>query len=205
MDSGHPEQVRKLSPPKPGAWHASHTSTRNHASLTASSVGLVCLGPARDTTSHRGTPAQIALAPALASTASPERVDDGCSSPPCMRLRCPRLAWLLALGLLAWQTGCGPAAPGDPSNIGPSANVGGPPPPSSTSANSGDTPVGLMWMATELDSQDDGTRRRALEPGAIDPLVLAYKEKDEQVLTRAMELIDQEDEAVEEDGKPGEE
>lgn len=76
---------------------------------------------------------------------------------------------------------------------------------SSKTADPGDPPVGLMWMATELDSQDDGTRRRALEPGAIDPLILAYKEKDDQVRARAMELIDQEDEAGEEGEKPSEE
>ena len=37
------------------------------------------------------------------------------------------LAWLLTLGLLAGQTGCGPATPGDPLNVGPRASMGGPP------------------------------------------------------------------------------
>jgi len=54
------------------------------------------------------------------------------------------------------------------------------------------------WMAKELDSPDVGTRLRALEkwvqtapPGAIDPLILAYENKDERVRARAMELIEQ--------------
>lgn len=183
----------------------SHTSTPNRASLTASSVGPVRLGPAPDTASHSGILAQIVLALAPASAMSPERVNDWCSSQPCTRRRYPCLAWLLALGLFAWQSGCGPAAPGDPSNNVPSANVDLPPLPSSTSVDSGGTPVGLMWMATELDSQDVETQRRALEPGALDPLILAYKEKDEQVWTRAMELIDQEDEDGQDEEEPGEE
>jgi hypothetical protein len=54
------------------------------------------------------------------------------------------------------------------------------------------------WMAKELDSPDAGVRIRALEtwvqsapPGAIDPLILAYEDKDERVRARAMELIEQ--------------
>lgn len=54
------------------------------------------------------------------------------------------------------------------------------------------------WMAKELDSPDIGVRLRALEtwaqsapPGAVDPLILAYKDKDERVRARAMELIEQ--------------
>ncbi len=54
------------------------------------------------------------------------------------------------------------------------------------------------WMAKELDSPDVGTRLRALEtwaqsapPGAVDPLILAYEDKDERVRARAMELIEQ--------------
>ena len=54
------------------------------------------------------------------------------------------------------------------------------------------------WMAKELDSPDVGARLRALEtwaqsapPGAIDPLILAYEDKDERVRARAMELIEQ--------------
>jgi hypothetical protein len=53
-------------------------------------------------------------------------------------------------------------------------------------------------MAKELDSPDVGTRLRALEtwaqsapPGAVDPLILAYEDKDERVRARAMELIEQ--------------
>ena len=53
-------------------------------------------------------------------------------------------------------------------------------------------------MAKELDSPDAGVRIRALEtwvqsapPGSIDPLILAYEDKDERVRARAMELIEQ--------------
>jgi hypothetical protein len=54
------------------------------------------------------------------------------------------------------------------------------------------------WMAKELNSPDVGARIRALEtwvqsapPGSIDPLILAYEDKDERVRARAMELIEQ--------------
>jgi hypothetical protein len=53
-------------------------------------------------------------------------------------------------------------------------------------------------MAKELDSPDVATRIRALEmwaqsapPGSVDPLILAYEDKDERVRARAMELIEQ--------------
>ena len=55
------------------------------------------------------------------------------------------------------------------------------------------------WIANELDSPDVGTRLRALEkwvqtapPGAIDPLILAYENKDERVRARALELMEEE-------------
>jgi hypothetical protein len=54
------------------------------------------------------------------------------------------------------------------------------------------------WMAKDLDSPDVGTRIRALEtwaqsapPGSVDPLILAFDDKDERVRARAMELIEQ--------------
>lgn len=54
------------------------------------------------------------------------------------------------------------------------------------------------WIAKELTSPDAGTRIHALETwaqsapaGAIDPLILAYEDKDERVRARAMELIEQ--------------
>ncbi|MDN5941426.1 MAG: hypothetical protein L0H94_06055 [Nitrospira sp.] len=50
--------------PRPALGVPSHTSTPNHASLTASSVGRVRLGSAPDTASHRDILAQIALAAA---------------------------------------------------------------------------------------------------------------------------------------------
>jgi hypothetical protein len=70
-----------------------------------------------------------------------------------------------------------------------------------SSTKSTDTLAPLVvpaWIAKELTSPDAGTRIRALEtwaqsapPGAIDPLILAYEDKDERVRTRAMELIEQ--------------
>lgn len=54
------------------------------------------------------------------------------------------------------------------------------------------------WMAKELDSPDVATRLHALEtwaqsapPGSVDPLILAFENKDERVRARAMELIEQ--------------
>ena len=70
--------------------------------------------------------------------------------------------------------------------------------PSSKPAESLDSLVVPAWMVKELNSPDVGTRLRALEnwvqsapPGAIDPLILAYEDKDERVRARAMELIEQ--------------
>jgi hypothetical protein len=72
------------------------------------------------------------------------------------------------------------------------------PVPPSQSTDSVDALVVPAWMAKELDSPDAGIRIRALEtwaqsapPGSIDPLVLAYEDKDERVRARAMELIEQ--------------
>ena len=70
--------------------------------------------------------------------------------------------------------------------------------PSSQPADPVDALVVPAWMAKELDSPDVGTRLRALEtwaqsapPGAVDPLILAYEDKDDRVRARAMELIEQ--------------
>ena len=72
------------------------------------------------------------------------------------------------------------------------------PVPSSQPADSVDSLVVPAWMAKELDSPDAGVRIRALEtwvqsapPGSVDPLILAYEDKDERVRARAMELIEQ--------------
>ena len=72
------------------------------------------------------------------------------------------------------------------------------PVPSSKLTNPVDALIVPAWMAKELDSPDVGTRIRALEtwvqsapPGAVDPLILAYEDKDERVRARAMELIEQ--------------
>ena len=73
------------------------------------------------------------------------------------------------------------------------------PVPSVKPADSVETLVVPAWMAKELESPDIGTRLRALDtwvqsapPGSIDPLILAYENKDERVRARAMELIEQE-------------
>ena len=69
---------------------------------------------------------------------------------------------------------------------------------SSQPPDSVDALVVPAWIAKELDSPDAGARIRALEtwvqsapPGSIDPLILAFEDKDERVRARAMELIEQ--------------
>lgn len=64
-------------------------------------------------------------------------------------------------------------------------------------SNPADSPEPLV-VPTWIDSPDVGTRLRALEiwaesapPGSVDPLTLAYEDKDERVRARAMELIEQ--------------
>ena len=54
------------------------------------------------------------------------------------------------------------------------------------------------WMAQKLNSPNVRVRLRALEtwvqsapPGALDPLILAFEDKDERVRTRAQQLIEQ--------------
>ncbi|TLY27525.1 MAG: hypothetical protein E6K66_00770 [Nitrospirae bacterium] len=54
------------------------------------------------------------------------------------------------------------------------------------------------WMAQKLNSPNVRVRLRALEtwaqsapPGAIDPLILAFEDKDERVRARAQQLIEQ--------------
>ena len=70
--------------------------------------------------------------------------------------------------------------------------------PSTKPENPPESLVVPAWMAKELDSPDVGTRLRALEtwaqsapPGSVDPLILAFEDKDERVRARAMELIEQ--------------
>lgn len=68
-------------------------------------------------------------------------------------------------------------------------------------SNPADSPEPLIvpaWMAKELASSDVATRLHALDvwaqsssPGEVDPLILAYEDKDERVRARAMELIEQ--------------
>ena len=71
------------------------------------------------------------------------------------------------------------------------------PAPSSQPADSVDALVVPAWIAKELDSPDASVRIRALDmwaqsapSGSIDPLILAFEDKDERVRARAMELIE---------------
>ena len=158
------------------------------------------------------------------------------------------LVLFLSLMLHTGLAGCGQPSSDNAPNLGPRANVGGPPLskqgpspdnnsltpvtptanpvplasgsktdivagnetdpgrdspsavpiPSTKSADSLETLVVPAWMAKELDSPDVGTQLRALDtwvqsahPGTVDPLILAYEDKDERVRARAMELIEQ--------------
>ncbi len=72
------------------------------------------------------------------------------------------------------------------------------PVPSTKTVDSPELLVVPTWMAKELDSPDVATRLHALEtwaqsapPGSVDPLILAFEDKDERVRARAMELIEQ--------------
>lgn len=101
------------------------------------------------------------------------------------------LAWLLGLIVLAGPSGCGPATPGDPSNVGPRASVSGPPAgmvgqeargagregelsevivplgsspaPLAAPPRSAEPLVVPAWMAKDLDSSDVRVRLKALD------------------------------------------
>ncbi|SRR5712692_3207339 len=70
--------------------------------------------------------------------------------------------------------------------------------PSSESPHSVDGLVVPEWMDQKLNSPNVRVRLRALEtwaqsapPGAVDPLILAFEDKDERVRARAQQLIEQ--------------
>jgi hypothetical protein len=72
------------------------------------------------------------------------------------------------------------------------------PVPSSESAHPVDGLVVPEWMAQKLNSPNVRVRLRALEtwaqsapPGVVDPLILAFEDKDERVRARAQQLIEQ--------------
>ena len=72
------------------------------------------------------------------------------------------------------------------------------PVPSSESGHPVDGLVVPEWMAQKLNSPNVRVRLRALEtwtqsapPGAVDPLILAFEDKDERVRARAQQLIEQ--------------
>ena len=112
------------------------------------------------------------------------------------------LAWLLGLLVLAGPSGCGPASPGDPSNVGPRAAVGGPDRGREAGgagrASEGIAPPSVpVWMAKDLDSPEVPGRLRALEPwaqqprtGSVDPLLRAVDDPDERVRAKAFALLD---------------
>ena len=72
------------------------------------------------------------------------------------------------------------------------------PVPSSEPGHPVDGLVVPEWMAQKLNSPNFRVRLRALEtwaqsapPGAVDPLILAFEDKDERVRARAQQLIEQ--------------
>ena len=113
-------------------------------------------------------------------------------SRPCLRVLCPRLAWLLSLVWFAILPGCGPAPSDEASSLGATASVAGqeargagpgvgssevivplasrPAPLASGLSPAGqgevrpaETLVVPAWMAKELDSPDVRVRLRALD------------------------------------------
>ena len=106
---------------------------------------------------------------------------------PCMRLRCPRRAWLLGLVLLVGLSACGPAPSDHAPSLEPRASLGGPseslpvlqhspsiphvpltPVASPASAGQGEVRpaeplVVPAWMAKDLDSPDVHVRLKALD------------------------------------------
>ena len=115
------------------------------------------------------------------------------------------LAWLLGLLVLAGPSGCGPASPGDPSNVGPRAAVVGPDRGREAGgagraggASEGIAPPSVpVWMAPAPASPEVPGRLRALElwaqqprTGSVDPLLRAVDDPDERVRAKAFALLD---------------
>jgi hypothetical protein len=128
------------------------------------------------------------------------------------------LSALLTLALLAALSGCGPAPSDQAANLESRASAasdngtgtarGLSPFPSATVPFPGAEPVPLSaqpraprlvipdWIANDLASPDAQVRLKAVEiwgqsapSGAVDPLIQALEDQDEQVQARALELI----------------
>ena len=179
----------------------------------------------------------VQIAPAPASTTSPEWAEDMRPSGPCMRLCCPRLAWLLGLMFLAGLASCGPAPSDNAPRLEPRANLGGPaksqsvsqhtPSPRTDPVTPAASPVPLAlaapsasnqapvpaaqeepvpepeylvlptWIAQALNAPEVSVRLGALDAWAqqgaqapLDPLIVALDDEDEDVQTKAIELIE---------------
>lgn len=145
-----------------------------------------------------------------------------------MRLRRPRLAWLMGLMCLAGLAGCGPGPSDKTSPFEPRASLGGPSQSSSVSqsapaphtdpvtpaaspaplassrspywhvqANPTETLVGPDWMSAALASPDVRVRLWALDhweqhatTESVDLLIEALDDEDEDVQTKAMEILE---------------
>ncbi len=104
-----------------------------------------------------------------------------------------------------------PGATSEKETVPEKASPSAVPVPPTQPADPGDALVVPAWMAKELDSPDVGTRLRALDtwvqsapPGSVDPLILAYEDKDERVRARAMELIEEDRERTADAEQSGE-
>lgn len=143
--------------------------------------GLAGCGPASDNTQNLGPRANVAGTP-MAQKSPPPRNDQAAP----------------AASPVPFTSDSGNGS-GSGRRTAPEAdNSSAAPIPSAKPTDPIDSLVVPAWMAKELKSPDVGTRLRALEtwvksapPGAIDPLILAYEDKDERVRARAMELIEQ--------------
>lgn len=137
--------------------------------------------------------------------------------PPCLRLQCPHIAWLLGLILFAGLSGCGPAASDPEPNPESRTSLAAPsesPPASQRSPvlhNDQASPAAIdnfppqpdtlvlpIWMAQALDAPDVSVRLQALDKWAklgtqasLDPLVVALDDENDDVRKKAMEIIEQ--------------
>jgi len=122
---------------------------------------------------------------------------------------CPRLAWFLGLMLLAGLSGCGPApsdhAPNPESSASPGPLAAFPASNYAPAPAAQEEPAPLpeyldlpSWIAQALDDPEVSVRLQALDTWAqqgaqapLDPLVVALDDEDDDVRTKAMEIIEQ--------------
>lgn len=125
-----------------------------------------------------------------------------------MCLRRPRLAWLLGLMVLAGLAGCGPAPSDNAPRLEPRADPVTPvaSPATLTYGRSLDAQVEARpaeildepdWLSTALMPPDVRVRLQALDrweqegpTASIDPLIAALDDEDEDVETKAMEILE---------------